>query len=114
MTGICKAWVTFGGGTGNTAGAIQGTAFNIGSITVVSTGIYQINFTTAMPDANYSVSATASTSNGIANISNIQIFTSSASATFTAPTTSSFYVFVGNSVYTAANNNLNCIQVFST
>jgi hypothetical protein len=52
MTGIAKAWVNFQGGTGNTAGTING-SFNVSSITVNGTGNYTINFTTVMPNANY-------------------------------------------------------------
>ena len=53
MTGICKAWAKFQGGNGNTAGVITA-SFNVSSITVNGTGDYTANFTTAMPDANYS------------------------------------------------------------
>jgi hypothetical protein len=56
MTGIAKAWVNFGGGNGNTAGTING-SFNVSSITVNGTGDYTVNYTTAMPNANYSVVA---------------------------------------------------------
>jgi hypothetical protein len=52
MTGIAKAWVNFQGGSGNTAGTINA-SFNVSSITVLGTGNYTINFTTAMPNANY-------------------------------------------------------------
>ena len=51
MTGIAKAWVNFNG-TGTVA--IRD-SFNVSSITDNGTGDYTINFTTAMPDANYSV-----------------------------------------------------------
>jgi hypothetical protein len=51
MTGIAKAWVNWTGSTG----AINGTAFNVSSITRNGTGDYTINFTTAMPNANYVV-----------------------------------------------------------
>ena len=50
--GLCKAWVNFNG-TGTVA--IRA-AFNVSSITDNGTGIYTVNFTTAMPDANYSFS----------------------------------------------------------
>ena len=50
--GIAKAWVNFQGGNGNTAGTING-SFNVSSITVNGTGDYTVNFTTAMPNANY-------------------------------------------------------------
>lgn len=49
MTGIAKAWVNFGG-----TGTING-SFNVSSITYTATGQYAINFTTAMPNANYAV-----------------------------------------------------------
>jgi hypothetical protein len=54
MTGIAKAWAVFTGGQGNTAGTING-SFNVSSITVNGTGDYTVNFTTAMPNVNYTV-----------------------------------------------------------
>ena len=53
MTGIAKAWVNFNG-TGTVA--IR-SSFNVSSITDNGTGDYTVNFTTAMPNANYSVTA---------------------------------------------------------
>jgi hypothetical protein len=50
MTGIAKAWVNFNG-TGTPA--IRG-SFNVSSITDNGTGDYTVNFTTAMPNANFS------------------------------------------------------------
>ena len=47
---LCKAWVNFNG-TGTVA--IRA-AYNVSSITDNGTGNYTVNFTTAMPDANYS------------------------------------------------------------
>jgi hypothetical protein len=49
--GLCKAWVNFNG-TGTVA--IRA-AFNVSSIQDNGTGDYTVNFTTAMPDASYSV-----------------------------------------------------------
>jgi hypothetical protein len=51
MSGAAKAWVNFNG-TG--AVAIRA-SFNVTSITDNGTGDYTVNFTTAMPDANYCV-----------------------------------------------------------
>jgi hypothetical protein len=51
MTGIAKAWVNFDG-TGTPS--IRG-SFNVSSITDNGTGDYTVNFTTAMPNANYCV-----------------------------------------------------------
>jgi hypothetical protein len=49
----CRAWVNFNG-TGTVAIRASG---NVTSITDNGTGDYTVNFTTAMPDANYFVSA---------------------------------------------------------
>jgi hypothetical protein len=64
MTGIAKAWVNFNG-TGTVA--IR-SSFNVSSITDNGTGDYTINFTTAMPNANYAALVTASAENGIGTI----------------------------------------------
>lgn len=45
----CRAWVNFNG-TGTVAIRASG---NVSSITDNTTGDYTVNFTTAMPDANY-------------------------------------------------------------
>ena len=49
-----RAWVNFNG-TGTVAIRASG---NVSSITDINVGIYTVNLTTAMPDANYSVSIT--------------------------------------------------------
>lgn len=49
---LCRAWVNFDG-TGTVA--IRA-SFNVSSITDNGTGDYTVNFTTAMPDANYAFS----------------------------------------------------------
>lgn len=49
---LCKAWVNFNG-TGTVA--IRGSG-NVSSITDNGTGNYIVNFATAMPDTNYSMS----------------------------------------------------------
>jgi len=49
---LCRAWVNFNG-TGTVAIRASG---NVSSITDGGTGTYTINFTTAMPDADYAVS----------------------------------------------------------
>lgn len=51
---FCRAWVNFNG-TGTVA--IRA-SFNVSSITDNGTGDYTVNFTTSMPDANYSFSGT--------------------------------------------------------
>jgi hypothetical protein len=55
----CRAWVNFNG-TGTVAILASG---NVSSITDNGTGEYTVNFTSAMPDANYVVSGSASFNN---------------------------------------------------
>jgi hypothetical protein len=58
--GIAKTWVQFAGSTGTIAGSL-----NVSSITRTGVGNYAINFTTAMPNANYcSASLGSSDSSG--------------------------------------------------
>ena len=52
----CRAWVNFNG-TGTVAIRASG---NVSSITDNGVGDYTVNFTTAMPDANYAVAGTCS------------------------------------------------------
>ena len=56
----CRAWVNFNG-TGTVAIRASG---NVTSITDNGTGDYTVNFTTAMPDANYSFQGTAQALSG--------------------------------------------------
>jgi hypothetical protein len=53
----CRAWVYFNG-TGTVPIRASG---NVSSITDRGTGAYTVNFTTAMPDADYGFAATAGT-----------------------------------------------------
>jgi hypothetical protein len=59
----CRAWVNFDG-TGTPAIRASG---NVTSITDNGTGDYTVNFTTAMPDANYSVVTTSTIQAGVSN-----------------------------------------------
>jgi len=60
----CRAWVNFNG-TGTVAIRASG---NVSSITDNGTGDYTINFTNAMPDANYSFSGFCTSSSSRALI----------------------------------------------
>ncbi len=62
----CRAWVNFNG-TGVVA--IRASA-NVTSITDGGVGVYTVNLTTAMPDANYSVAALAN-NGGYASITSL-------------------------------------------
>jgi hypothetical protein len=46
---LCRAWVNFNG----VSGASIRASFNVSSVTRNATGDYTLNFTNAMPDANY-------------------------------------------------------------
>ena len=51
---MCRAWVNY---NGQSSAAIRGSG-NISSITINATSDWTLNFTTAMPDANYSIVGT--------------------------------------------------------
>jgi hypothetical protein len=79
----CRAWVNF---NGTSTVAIRASG-NVTSITDNGTGDYTVNFTTAMPDGNYSVAACGTFSaSGTARDQNINIKNNS------APTTTSVRV----------------------
>jgi hypothetical protein len=62
----CRAWVNFNG-TGTVAIRASG---NVSSITDNGTGNYTVNFTTAMPDANFSALATSNEEVGVPHYCN--------------------------------------------
>lgn len=86
---FCRAWVNFNG-TGTVA--IRA-SFNVTSITDNGTGNYTVNFTTAMPDANYCAIAESAIS--AANTGNDTIAYSTVSA-------SSSQVLTNNPITAAA------------
>jgi hypothetical protein len=59
----CRAWVNFDGATGT----IRASG-NVTSVTKNGTGDYTLNFTTALPDANYSVIGTGESTTGGYNV----------------------------------------------
>lgn len=75
IQGSAKAWVNFNG-TGTVA--IRA-SYNVSSITDNGTGDYTVNFTNAMPNANYCVNGTAGRSSGQSNLGTVcpTIFTTS-------------------------------------
>ena len=81
----CRAWVNFNGTNGN----IRASG-NVSSVTRNGTGAYTVNFTTAMPDANYTVCGLASNTDSGVNSQALQV-----SETVT-PTTSSVKVTNNN------------------
>lgn len=90
---FCRAWVNFNG-TGTVA--IRA-SFNVSSITDNGTGDYTVNFTTAMPDANYSITGTTSMLFGVNYNGAVSINSVNSTAAESAPTTTSFRLAVRNS-----------------
>lgn len=58
---FCRAWVNFNGTTVTNPASMTGVraSFNVSSILDNGTGNYTVNFTNAMPDANYASQYTA-------------------------------------------------------
>jgi hypothetical protein len=102
MTGIAKAWVNFNG-TGTVA--IR-SSFNVSSITDNGTGDYTINFTTAMPNANYSAVGAA-----MQGLSNSNFFFGPVTS---APTTSAFRFITLNTSFSFTDSLYVSVAVFSS
>jgi hypothetical protein len=97
VQGSAKAWVNFNASATPT---INGTAFNVSSITYITTGQFTVNFTTAMPNANYC--ATYQNANGAR-------FT-----WFDTLTTTSINVYCFASGGSYSNMPSNCVAIFSS
>lgn len=90
----CRAWVNFNG-TGTVAIRASG---NVSSITDNGVGLYTVNFTTALQDANYATAQShASTAGGIVLVSY---------------TTTSVGVETYNSSGTLTDRSIVCVSVF--
>jgi hypothetical protein len=102
----CRAWVNFNG-TGTVAIRASG---NVTSITDNGTGSYTLNFSTAMPDANYAVAAIIRPDGGSGRFDTAIINGG------TAPTTSAVRINTGISVYGVDNYNVDelivCVSIF--
>jgi hypothetical protein len=83
---FARAWVNFNG-TGTVA--IRA-AFNVSSITDNGTGDYTINFTNALPDANYTVVASSSPAYTVTRNNSICMASANTAAAVITPTTLAF------------------------
>jgi hypothetical protein len=90
----CRAWVNFNG-TGTVAIRASG---NVTSITDNGTGDYTVNFTNAMPDANYSYEVSAGNPTDVPRIC---LNATGGAQTESAPTTSSCRFFTNNAANSA-------------
>ena len=75
VNGSAKVWVNFNG-TGTIAAR---DSFNVASLTDSGTGRYSVNFSTALPDANYAVTSLAD-GDGYMQINNTSVYSSTAIA----------------------------------
>ena len=99
---LCRAWVNFNG-TGTVA--IRA-SFNVSSITDNGTGDYTVNFTNAMPDANYAFSGAgqrdnAGSANNDVTIGQIRSDTARTTTSCRIGVTANFTVFDAPSVMVA-------------
>lgn len=103
VNGSAKAWVNFNG-TGTVA--IRA-SFNVTSITDNGTGDYTVNFTTAMPDANYAISFTGDVNTGVSG-------NDTRAVNFGAPAAGSIRIFTGNNYTSPVGEDwaLICLSVF--
>jgi len=103
MTGIPKAWVQFAGSSATIAGS-----FNVSSVTRVLQGVFTVNFTTAMANANYAYNVNISPNAGYTQ--NPGIVTCNANgqtSTLVSPTSSAFTFTCYN---LGASNYLDALQ----
>ena len=104
MTGIAKAWCNYNGNTQTINGS-----FNISSVTYNGTGNYTYNFTTAMPNANYSVVVSCD----LQTIGGAKV---TMGAKVLSTTSVQCYIGTGNGTSNGTNNDTNYanITVFSS
>jgi hypothetical protein len=102
----CRAWVNF---NGEGVVAIRSSG-NVSSITDNATGNYTVNFTTAMPDANYSTTVSYSQNYGTERCVGAQI-NQGASGNEQAPTTSAFR-FVTTGAINEYDSKYVCVAIF--
>ena len=110
LTGFtAKAWVNFNG-TGTVAIRASG---NVSSITDNGTGDYTVNFTTAMPDANYSSSLDTTTYTTNNNVIKAQILGTTAGGP-TLQSTTQLRFDVGSVSGTSTNYDMAqiCVNIF--
>lgn len=99
VNGTAKAWVNF---NGSGTVAIR-RAFNVSSITDNGTGNYTVNFTTSLPDTNYSsLCGGGDSSNGYPTI-----------VSFYEGTTTSIRCRVGSETGVVIDRNLVFVAIFS-
>lgn len=103
---FCRAWVNFDASSGTPA--IR-SSFNVTSITDNGVGDFTINFTTAMPNANYSPMMSIN-DNKNTTVTTINIYDAALGGT--NPTTTALRIATQNSGTGSGDSQYNCIAVF--
>jgi hypothetical protein len=85
---MCRAWVNFNG-TGTVAIRASG---NVSSITDSGVGEYTVNFTTAMPDANYSPTLNVQARAGNNDVNNFLFNNLNPNVALVTPTTAAYAI----------------------
>lgn len=94
---IAKAWVNFDGTT--SPGTIR-SSYNVSSVTRLSTGFYQVNFSSAMSDVNYSLCLTSYDDSG----SNGYLAVEGNNTNFSTTRTTSSFILETNNGTSAINS----------
>lgn len=106
---FCRAWVNFNGTFASSPFTIANggirAAFNVTSVSDNGVGDYTINFSNAMPDANYAVVATREMVTGATN-------PGTGTKAGTMLTTSATIFNIGGSSSVAQDNTQICVSVF--
>jgi hypothetical protein len=102
----CRAWVNFDG-TGTVAIRASG---NVSSITDNGTGVYTVNFTTAMPDADYSASVVASSVPAVSDV--VTVATDCNPSARVNPTTTAFIFSTFNAQFASIDTQFLRVAVF--
>jgi len=110
MTGIAKAWLDYNGTTGT-----LNNSFNISSVTKNSAGYYTVNFTTAMPNANYAMAGMANGYSSAASSGIVINITGNSSYTGAAllKTTTQVSISSGNATFNTDSGDI-CVAFFSS
>jgi hypothetical protein len=103
MTGIAKAWLNYNASTQTINGS-----FNVSSVTYNGTGNYTVNLTTAMANANYSITGTGQTNDAGTSANIIAIQNGS------TPTTTAFQIRSLDQNIGFVNPARVCVSVFGT
>jgi hypothetical protein len=95
INGCAKAWILYNGLT-----SVITNSFNVSSVTVNAVGDFTVNFTTAMPNANYAVVGNANTSTGYGIVFDGTSTNTTTTYRFQTGYVSSFGATLNNSNYT--------------